>query len=142
AIPHDGSAWSVASNPLIAEPNQKECSSATARLNSACAAALHDVGKFTVPSFSPSWADTGVVRSSRPTRAPRARARIMDRPPCSRESLASDRLIVLISLSPPTLFTAVALMVRSFPSRSHWPLPRNPHGRDRGRNAIAVPKEG
>jgi len=32
--------------------NQKECSAATARLNSAWAAGLHVTGKLTVPSFS------------------------------------------------------------------------------------------
>ena len=52
AIPHEGSAFAAASNPVIAYWNQKECSRATARVNSFWAAGLHDVGKFTEPSFS------------------------------------------------------------------------------------------
>src|SRR5262245_1823245 len=51
-MPQQGSAAAVASNPLIAYWNQNEGSIATARVNSVCAAGLHDVGKFTVPSFS------------------------------------------------------------------------------------------
>src|SRR5215510_5982902 len=64
AIPQEGSAWTAASNPLVACENQNECSSATARVNTFWAAGVHDVGKFTVPSFSTDcWAPTGVARS-------------------------------------------------------------------------------
>ena len=52
AIAHDGSVVSVALNASIARPNSNEWSSATARLNCGCAAALHEVSKETVPSFS------------------------------------------------------------------------------------------
>src|SRR5262245_64978956 len=51
-MPHEGSAWTAASNPAIAWLNQNEWSRATARVNSFCAASLQDVGKFTAPSFS------------------------------------------------------------------------------------------
>src|SRR6266705_3032864 len=37
----------------MARLNWKECSSATARSNSFCASALHDVAKCTAPNFSP-----------------------------------------------------------------------------------------
>ena len=43
AIPHAGSALSVALNPSIAGRNSNECNSVIARLNGAWASALHDV---------------------------------------------------------------------------------------------------
>src|SRR5262245_55849068 len=39
-------------NAFSASSNQKECCMATARWNCACASALHETGKCTVPSFS------------------------------------------------------------------------------------------
>src|SRR5215510_14383515 len=75
-----GSAWAAASNPLIAWPNQKEWSSATARVNSFCAAGLQEVGKLTVPSFSGAcWAPADMAnRRARDT------------------AMASDRIVVLL----------------------------------------------
>ncbi|PYT73946.1 MAG: hypothetical protein DMG39_04825 [Acidobacteria bacterium] len=52
AIPQVASLFSAASNPCIALLNWKECSSATARSNSFCAALLHDVEKCASPNFS------------------------------------------------------------------------------------------
>src|SRR5215470_9918381 len=63
-MPHEGSAWSVASKPLMAWLNQNEWSKATARVNSCCAAALQDVEKLTVPSFSGTcWAPADTAKS-------------------------------------------------------------------------------
>src|SRR5215510_15937711 len=63
-MPHEGSAWSAASKPLMAWLNQKEWSKATARVNSCCAAALQDVEKLTVPSFSGTcWAPADTAKS-------------------------------------------------------------------------------
>jgi hypothetical protein len=53
AIPHVASFVSTALNPSMARLNWKECNSATAWLNSCCAASSHDVAKYTVPNFSP-----------------------------------------------------------------------------------------
>src|SRR5882762_5519979 len=53
AIPQVVSCPSAALNPSMARLNWKECSSATARLNSFCATSLHDVAKCTDPNFSP-----------------------------------------------------------------------------------------
>src|SRR5262245_19888186 len=69
AMPHAGSACGAVSKDLIAYENQNEWSSATPRVNSAWAAALHEVGKLTVPSLSPSWAATGAQRNAQITRA-------------------------------------------------------------------------
>ena len=46
------SAATTASNARIAAPNSKEWSSATARSIRGATADAHDVGKWTVPSFS------------------------------------------------------------------------------------------
>src|ERR1700757_3164840 len=53
-MPQVGSFLSAAVNPSMARLNWKECSRATARSNSFCAAWLQDVAKCTAPSFSPS----------------------------------------------------------------------------------------
>src|SRR5688572_1973775 len=60
AMPQLGSVCVASANPLTAGSSAKECSSATARLNWACAAGLHDVLKSTVPSFS-DWAEAPVA---------------------------------------------------------------------------------
>src|SRR3990172_3008533 len=44
--------WVMGAKALLPASNQKECRSATARLNSCWAAGLHETGKWTVPSFS------------------------------------------------------------------------------------------
>src|SRR5262245_59331770 len=80
AIPHEGSACSVASNPATASRKAKEWSNAAARENSFCAAGLHDVGKLTVPSFSGAcWATEG-----------RANRRL------SRTAIAARRMVFLL----------------------------------------------
>jgi hypothetical protein len=84
-MPQVGSAAAAASNPLIADWKAKECSRAAARVNSACAAGLHEVGKFTVPSFSDVAA--GRVRSSRSVIAI-ARTRIVILLPCHGRELS------------------------------------------------------
>src|SRR5687768_16562003 len=60
AMPQLGSVCAASMNPLTAPSSAKECRRATARLNWACAARLHEVLKSTVPSFS-DWAQTGVA---------------------------------------------------------------------------------
>src|SRR5213079_834729 len=62
AIPHAASRASTALNPSIAWLNWKECSSATARLNSFCAGSLQDVAKCTVPNISPCWCSCPRIR--------------------------------------------------------------------------------
>src|SRR5205823_6553878 len=52
AIAHAGSSFTVASNASMARANSNEWSRATARSNGRCAGRLHEVGKWTVPSFS------------------------------------------------------------------------------------------
>ena len=52
AIAQDGSVLSVAPKASMARRNSNEWRSATARLNCGCAAALQEVAKATVPSFS------------------------------------------------------------------------------------------
>src|SRR5262245_3605249 len=72
-MPQEASACAAPSNPLIAYSNQKEWRKATARVNSAWAAALHEVGKLTVPSFSVvCWALDG--RTGRTSNKPMSRA--------------------------------------------------------------------
>src|SRR5688572_32075357 len=61
AMPQLGSVCAASPKPLTAASSEKECSKATARLTWACAVALHDVLKSTVPSFS-DWAETGAAR--------------------------------------------------------------------------------
>src|SRR5262245_61192467 len=51
-IAHEGSSAITAVKVLMAGANQKECSSATARSNCACATALHETGKCTWPRAS------------------------------------------------------------------------------------------
>src|ERR1043166_3681413 len=48
----DGSCAATAANAFTVSGKKNECSIATARLNCACAAALHETGKLTSPSFS------------------------------------------------------------------------------------------
>src|SRR5574341_239505 len=52
-IAHVGSNSLALENAFMAGANQKECSSATARSNCACAAALQETAKCTWPSCSP-----------------------------------------------------------------------------------------
>ena len=52
AMPQPGSVFAVSAKPLSAVWNQNEWSSATARSNFGWAAAVHEVGKLTMPSFS------------------------------------------------------------------------------------------
>src|SRR4030042_1464782 len=52
AIPHSGSCSRSLAKDFLAGSNQKEWNKAIARLNSLCAVALHDTGKFTSPSLS------------------------------------------------------------------------------------------
>src|SRR5947208_11105991 len=65
-MPHDGSACATALNPLIASPNQNECSSETARSNCACTAGLHEVGKLTVPRRSGACAPARGIEAPSP----------------------------------------------------------------------------
>src|SRR5262245_42066771 len=69
AMPQPGSAWPAASKLLTAGENQNEWRRATPRKNSGWAAAVHEVGTFTVPSFPASWAATGDVARMQATRA-------------------------------------------------------------------------
>src|SRR5688572_16837576 len=66
-MPQLGSVCAASVNPLTAGSSAKECSRATARLNWACAGALHDVLKSTVPSFS-AWAQTAVAAPTTSTK--------------------------------------------------------------------------
>jgi hypothetical protein len=59
-MPQLGSVCAASVKPLTAGSSEKECSRATARLTWACAGALHDVLKSTVPSFS-AWAEAAVA---------------------------------------------------------------------------------
>src|SRR6266853_4251609 len=52
-MPHCGSVLVTSTKALWASSYQKECRTATARLNCCCAAPLHDTIKLTRPSFSP-----------------------------------------------------------------------------------------
>src|SRR6185295_7645752 len=52
-MPHFGSVLVTSRKPLSASSYQKECKSATARLNFCCATLLQDTAKLTRPSFSP-----------------------------------------------------------------------------------------
>src|SRR6266849_2357559 len=49
---HDASVCGIAANALSVSGNQNECSMASARSNSFCAAGLHEVLNSTLPSFS------------------------------------------------------------------------------------------
>src|SRR5262245_25235818 len=80
AMPQEGAAAAVASNPLLASWNQHAGSSAPALVNSACAAGLHDVGKFTVPSFS---VEAPVRATSNTSTAAMADTRIVILLPCT-----------------------------------------------------------
>src|SRR6266511_1343681 len=48
-----GSVCGIAENALMVSGKSNECSSASARSNSLCAAGLHEVLNSTLPSFSP-----------------------------------------------------------------------------------------
>src|SRR5713226_6074989 len=50
-MPHSGSAFNTSSNACCDARYQNECWYSIARLNSFCASGLHDVSKFTLPSF-------------------------------------------------------------------------------------------
>src|SRR5215470_775607 len=56
-IAQPGSFVVIAVNDFSASSYQNECRSATARSKSSWTAGTHETGKWTRPSFSPSWAD-------------------------------------------------------------------------------------
>ena len=95
-MPHDGSACATALNPLIASPNQNECSSATARSNCACSAGLHEVGKLTFPRRS------GACAPARGIEAPSQMAKITIPVPT-----ASVRVLSMATSVPGAFHTAL-----------------------------------
>src|SRR5690242_13056096 len=65
AIAQFGSLVVIAVKAFTASSYQNECSNAAARSKSAWTAGAHDTGKWTLPSLSPSCADTtGAITSS------------------------------------------------------------------------------
>ena len=80
AMAQPGSLWATAANAAVEAENQKEWSMATARSNSPWTGALHDVGKWTVPTLS--WAAAAPPPSASSTARVRGKLRtVMVRPP-------------------------------------------------------------
>src|SRR5574341_59295 len=79
-MPQAGSPWATALNALVDAGNQKEWSMATARSNSGWTAALHDVGKLTLPTFSCA-VSVPAARSAARTMTRQSVARFISTPP-------------------------------------------------------------
>src|SRR5678816_1382137 len=72
-----GSAVVIAVKAVSASSYQNECSSATARWKSACAVGVQEIGKWTLPSVSPSCAAAASGSASTRTSATSSRRAVM-----------------------------------------------------------------